>query len=41
MNSLRRSPNRNYYSEKFSENAGGTKGTWQIINDALKGECKN
>ncbi|KAK2715981.1 hypothetical protein QYM36_010515 [Artemia franciscana] len=41
MYSLRRSAIRNYYSEKFSENAGDAKGTWQIINDAWIGERKN
>ena len=41
VNSLRISAVRNYYSKKFSENAGDTKRTWQIINDVLKGERKN
>ena len=30
-----------YYSQKLVENAVDMKGTWQIINDLLKGERKN
>jgi len=41
VNFLRRSAVRNYYSEKFSENAGDTRGTWPIINDTLKTGSKN
>ena len=41
MNSPRRSSATNYYSEKFRENAGDMKGTWQTMNDVLKGERKN
>jgi len=41
VNSLRRSSATNYYSEKFRENAGDMKGTWQTMNDVLKGERKN